>query len=324
MIFHSYNLFHKIKIKNDLVLKDQLLFKKIVESNHEANLLLYNKFEPNLLRECDSVYLPYEKKIIYPDKINNQIIKIEESNKFKIFKDISPLRIISKKTKNKDTDNILFLLNSFCFNEKNIIFDTSYNRWAYLKKKYNLNVKDYHYPGDDVLLLLQVESDASLNYFNFGKVSYRNFLKNKIKAILEQTDRKIIIRGHPANKWKEKVLPFLLENFKDTNRVYSSMHDDLEADFKKSYCAVSYNSSATIEALLFGLNVINLSKDNPCLSAASNNLEDIENPKELNRENALRKLSFLHWEKEELDSKDIQRLIWQLIKKKILTKKNDY
>ena len=45
----------------------------------------------------------------------------------------------------------------------------------------------------------------------------------------------------------------------------------------------SYNSSATVEALFDGIRVINLSKMQPCFSAAFNTLSAIENPTELNR-----------------------------------------
>ena len=48
-----------------------------------------------------------------------------------------------------------------------------------------------------------------------------------------------------------------------------------------------------------GYNVINLSKMQPCFSA-SNQLSDIENLKDLDRNEFLKKISFLHWESSEL------------------------
>jgi len=323
MIFHSYNPFYKIKIKNNNVYDDQLLFQKIIESDDEAKLIFHNKVEPELIEECDSIFVPYQKKILYPKKIIDQITLIEEINKTRICKEISPLRIISKKTGQKDTDNIALFFNNFSYKEENIFYDNSYNRWQDLKKKYDLNICDYHYPGNNVLLLLQVESDASLNYFNFGNTSYVKYLIKIIKEILIKTERKIILRGHPKNKWKEKVLPFLIEYFRNSNRVFSSEKTSLENDFKNSFCAVSFNSTSTLEALLYGLNVINLSVDSPCLSAASNDLDNIEKPLELSRESTFKMVSFLHWEKEELKSNDIQKYLWKLIKNKIF-KKNDF
>ena len=54
---------------------------------------------------------------------------------------------------------------------------------------------------------------------------------------------------------------------------------------------VSFNSSATVEALFKGINVINLSKRQPCFSAAHNDLSKIEDLHELDRNDFL-KISF--------------------------------
>ena len=55
----------------------------------------------------------------------------------------------------------------------------------------------------------------------------------------------------------------------------------------------------------------------PCFSATSNNIADIENLKELDRE-TLKKIAFLHWEYDELESKDNRKYLCDLLEKSIL------
>ena len=88
-------------------------------------------------------------------------------------------------------------------------------------------------------------------------------------------------------------------------------------DFKNTKCVISFNSSATVEALLSGINVINLSKNQICFSAASNKIEDIEKISSPDRTEFLQKISFLHWENEELKSNEIKKYLSNLLLKNI-------
>ena len=63
--------------------------------------------------------------------------------------------------------------------------------------------------------------------------------------------------------------------FRKTNKVFISKNKTIEDDFKNVKCAISYNSSASVKHCLT-THVINLSNMQPCFSAASNNLSDIE------------------------------------------------
>ena len=68
--------------------------------------------------------------------------------------------------------------------------------------------------------------------------------------------------------------------------------------------------------------IINISENQPCFDAASKKIEDIENLKELDRENFLKKISFLHWENEEFESEDLRLYFASLIEKSIPGNKN--
>ena len=108
-----------------------------------------------------------------------------------------------------------------------------------------------------------------------------------------------------------------MNQFRETNKVFLSNNDDLKDDLKDTRCVISYNSSATVEALFDGIRVINLSKMQPCFSAAFNTLSAIENPTELNRDDFLQKIAFLHWESEELKSLEIKKYLCNLLEKSI-------
>ena len=137
--------------------------------------------------------------------------------------------------------------------------------------------------------LLQIPTDASLNDLNFNQDGYLKFMIRSINDIFKFSDRDIILRSHPLNRNNDIILKLLMNYFSRTNKVFASKNEKLEDDFNNIKCVVSYNSSSTVEALFNGINVINLSKMQPCFSAASNNIADIENLKELDRETFLKK-----------------------------------
>ena len=80
----------------------------------------------------------------------------------------------------------------------------------------------------------------------------------------------------------------------------------LDEDLQNVKCVISYNSSSTVEALFNGINVINLSRKQPCFSGASNKISDIENLNELDREDFKNILFYIG-----------KVMNWTVVKKKI-------
>ena len=85
--------------------------------------------------------------------------------------------------------------------------------------------------------MLQIPTDASLNEITFNNDTYLNFMIRSIDKILICTDRKIILRGHPLSRHQDKVLPFLLNHYSESKRVFNSNQVDLEDDFKNKSTA---------------------------------------------------------------------------------------
>jgi hypothetical protein len=300
--------------------------KKIIEINNEAVFEIKIDIDEKLLSNVDAISTIGTGKRNNPTSIVQKLELLENKKIPNLIRDVSVLRSIPKITGKQLEDNY----HSFFFNNikpmnDNFPYDPSYDRWNYLKNKYNLVVKDYHYPGENILFLLQLHTDQSLNDLDFGR-NYSFFVINTIRKLLRVSDRKILIRPHPIYKKYNFVDPIsdkLKETFMSETRVKFSNNKNLEEDLNISRCAITYNSSASIEALLHGINVINLSSNNPCFSASSDDLNDIENLKELNRDEFLKKVAYLHWETEELKSIENTKYLSKLINKKAMKIKLD-
>jgi len=292
------------------------LLEKIFLSNKENSFKrLKNEISNIELGKFDFFVACGDVKITFNKKLIEEYFKIKSTNKPVLIRDVTYLREIPK-IKNFDVNNFpRFTWNSILPDQQNFPFDPSYDRWSDIKKKYNLEIRDYQKQGDKILFFLQIQTDASLNELNFDGDGYLNFMIRTINKILKYTDRKIILRSHPLNKNRDRVLDYLINYFSKTKKVFSSNNDKLEDDLRNIKCVVSFNSSATVEALIKGINVINLSKRQPCFSAAHNDLSKIEDLHELDRNEFLKKISFLHWENNEFKSEEFRKYFCNLLEK---------
>ena len=309
------NFFDQVKGKR---VQNQLLeIGEIFNSNKSNNFVIINEINKNDLKKYDSFISCGDVKITFNRNLIEKYLNINLTKKPRLIRDVTYLRIIPK-IRNLDINFFpRFTWNSILPGEHNFPYDQSYNRWLEIKNKYNLTIKDYKKKGDKILFVLQIPTDASLNQLNFNNNGYLNFMIRTIKDIFKYSDRKIVLRSHPLNKNNDVIANFLLNHFKETKKVFLSKNDKLKDDFKNTKCVISYNSSASVEALFDGIKVINLSKMQPCFSAANNSLSAIEDQKELNRDDFLRKIAFLHWETEELKSLEIKKYLCNLLEKSI-------
>lgn len=289
------------------------IIKNIFEINKNNRFNIVRKFNNDHKDEVDFFVTCGDIKISFDNNILEKFHSLNSFNKPRLIRDVTYLRIIPK-IKNLEVNSFpRFTWNSILPDNSNFPYDQSYNRWLDLKKKYNLVVKDYQKQGDNILLLMQIPTDASLNILNFKEDGYLNFLIRTIKGIFKYSDRKIILRCHPNLRKNDVLSNLLMKYFNKTEKLFLSNNERLEDDLKNIKCVVSYNSSATVEALFNGINVINLSKMQPCFSAASNKLSDIENLVDLNRDDFLKKIAFLHWENTELESNEVKQYLCKLL-----------
>ena len=294
--------------------QDQLYeIKKIFDTNSNNNFNIIQNYTNkeeldnyNCFVNCGDIKITFNRELI------KRYLDIKSTKKPILIRDVTYLRVIPKLRKLDVNHFPRFTWNSILPYKNNFPYDKSYNRWDDIKKKYNLTIKEYKKQRDNILFFLQIPTDASLNDLNFKKDGYLNFMIRTINDIFNYSDRKIILRSHPLNRKNDLIAEFLVNHFRKTNKVFLSNENLLEDEFKNIKCAISYNSSASIEALFNGINVINLSKMQPGFSAASNNLADIEKLSELNRDEFLKKIAFLHWENNEFESEENKKYLCKL------------
>lgn len=113
----------------------------------------------------------------------------------------------------------------------------------YLNEKYNNNCKQ---KMNSVVLLLQ---DLTVKNISFKK--FENYLF-KIIEILSDQFSKVIVRLHPK---MDKDFISEIENKTSKNEIIFSSKRNLIDDFNQSDCAISFFSTALIDANLFGLPV---------------------------------------------------------------------
>ena len=322
----GYNFFGKNTVKGYNYGTLLNFIKKIIESNNDAAFEIKSDLDEKQLSKVDAISTIGTGKYHWSKSIIQKIAYLERKKKPNLIRDVTVLRYIPKIT-GKSLHNHY---HSFYFNNikpinDNFPYDPTHDRWSYLKNKYDLVVKDYHYPGKNILFLLQLHTDQSLRLLNHGK-NYSFFVIDTIKKLLRISDRKILIRPHPIyknNNFFDPISDILKKVFINEQKVEFSSNQYLEEDLNISRCAITYNSSSAIESLFHGINVICLSSENCCFSATSNDLNDVEDLKELNRDEFLKKVAYLHWETDELKSSENIKYLSKLINKKAMTIKLD-
>ena len=183
-------------------------------------------------------------------------------------------------------------------------FNSPPDRWNILKNLYGY--KDFqgwkdHTKGN-ILLLAQLPGDASLRTQDMSE--WIKETVNKIRAI---TDRKIIIRLHPAMSPKGKsaligdLWEMVISNI--PNVEYSRPGTALQKDLDEAGICVSYTSGSSIDAVLAGVPCIACDEGNFVWPISSKNVEDINNPYLASKELVqqwLYDLSYCQWSVEEI------------------------
>lgn len=197
-----------------------------------------------------------------------------------------------------------FSWNSFFMDEGLFPYDSSYDRWTELSKKYDIQVHDWSRRGDSILLNLQIDGDSSLNRLTYNSIDYKNYIVDIIKQIQKISNRPLIVRGHPLD---QVVVPYLQNIFLDleysTNR---SLYEDLD----RSWCMVTYNSTSCVESTLYGTPTIVLDSSAISTEVSQTSLEQIEEPWSPNRDFWCRKIAFHQWQGSELTD----GYVWNLLK----------
>jgi hypothetical protein len=192
-----------------------------------------------------------------------------------------------------------FLNNSGLFYQNNCPGDRlkdlgiSWNGW-----KHN---KDGH-----ILLMLQLPGDASLRGINIYE-----WTEYCIKQIRKVSNRKIVIRTHPAHNIKEsdEFYKFIINNLILTKssdiEISISKEKSLDDDLKGAYCTVTYSSGSGIDSIMKGIPTIAMDPGNFAWNVSSRYLSELENIKLSSAAEItqwLSNLAYSQWTVEEMEA----------------------
>jgi len=190
--------------------------------------------------------------------------------------------------------------------------DVSNDRWNKFEKNTGITIKDWHSPGDYILLMGQKEGDSALmSLFNSGK-NFDDWILETIIEIRKHTDRKIKYRPHPRTAYKGvKLLKNLLtthnlKNVELTDNLTVGGNQGgagLDADLKNAYCVVTYNSLSILESVINGIPVFAMDGGSMAYPIAHKDLSQIENLKyDIDLQDWKNKIAYTMWNSKEVHS----------------------
>jgi len=181
------------------------------------------------------------------------------------------------------------------------------DRWNKFSKESGIVLKDWHSPGDSILIMCQKEGDSSLINLYSKYNSYYDWVEDIILQIRKYSDRPIIIRPHPRNYSAGKKLASKLvkknKNIKVSENVLVSnkknfdyQGDGLEQDFAQAHCVITYNSLSGVESVSDGIPTFALDGGSMVSPVTHNDLSQIENlDYEIDRTQWCNDVAYTHW-----------------------------
>jgi hypothetical protein len=232
----------------------------------------------------NSPHLKLRKDAIDLQKRNGKRSLIVDSNLF-LYADPS-----NTKTYLRYSFDGVFPMTGFYFDK-----DIDPNRWIEISNNLGINLKPYRTDGNHILICLQRNGGWSMRGYN--SIDWLNHTIAEIRKYSKK--RHIVVRAHPGDK---KIKSILKINHKN---VSLSTNEHLTDDLKNAWATVVYNSSPSVASLIEGIPTF-LTDPHPQYSqsfeVANLNLSDLENPKMLDRQRWIERLSMCHWSFEELKS----------------------
>lgn len=185
-------------------------------------------------------------------------------------------------------------------------------RWNKFVKRTNITIKDWHSPGDDIIIMSQKEGDSALTHMYETYESFYDWVVEIIKEIRKYSDRRIIIRPHPRNldRGIKKATAILqdpnLKNVYISNNVTAGGKqggEGLNIDLANAYCVVTFNSLSAVEAVTRGIPVFALDDMSMVWPIAHKDISSIENlDYTIDLQDWKNKIAYTMWNRDETSS----------------------
>jgi hypothetical protein len=230
-------------------------------------------------------HLLFRKSVLDYQKLNNKKTLIVDSNLF-----------LFATGKRNTPGNYLRYSFDGVFRNTGFYFDkyVDPSRWKIIKENLGLEILPYETRGNYILLCLQRNGGWSMK-----RNDVLQFAHKTIRAIKANTNRKIVVRGHPGDK---KTLVRLQQELKYPN-VELSTNPDIRDDLKNSWASVVFNSSPGVASLINGVPVFQMDQDlNYSMygEVANTDLTKLESPVLFSRQEWLETIAMCHWSFDDL------------------------
>ena len=189
---------------------------------------------------------------------------------------------------------------------KHFYKDNWRQRWESIKTNKNITVRDYENIDGPILLVCNRGKEG---YGGGGKPAHI-WAKETIEELSKHTKRNFIVRFHSANSNDKSgdVREFLKYSFdnveiQNPDRSYPNLLETI----RRSYAVVTFASSAAAPAIIEGRHLFVTSPTCFFYEDRSGELSDIENPKQINRDNFFKRYSHSHWNLLDLRGGDFWR-----------------
>jgi hypothetical protein len=170
------------------------------------------------------------------------------------------------------------------------------DRWKQISQDYNIALKDWHSRGSNIVVCLQRNGGWSM-----GGTGVVDWLRKTVKMIRRNSQRPIIIRPHPGDRRVNEYLPRVLQEL----NLQQSSYENIQDDFNRAHCVVTYNSSPGVAAAIEGIPVFvtdPFPERSQACAVANKKFSDLESPREFDRQAWIERLCMSHWNFDELSS----------------------
>jgi len=145
------------------------------------------------------------------------------------------------------------------------------------------SLKPWRAKGNHVILCGQVPWDASVDHSD-----HLSWLSATSQELQKRTKRKVIFRPHPLVKHLDKII--------ESKWTTGPLADALEG----AHAVVTFNSNAGVESTILGVPAICMDEGSMIWNIGSRTLNEIENPKMLDRAQWLNDLAYKQWTLDEM------------------------
>jgi hypothetical protein len=183
-------------------------------------------------------------------------------------------------------------------------------RWLQISKDTGINLQPYKTTGGHIVLMLQRNGGWSM-----GGLDVETWAISTIANIRRYTDRHIIIRSHPGDRFAKTYLKTLHNKLRGHHSLsISRIGTPYEKDMQNAWAVVNHNSSAAVGPIINGYHCfLTDPKNSQCAEVSNTDFKHIEKPLEYDREKWLQRISMMHWKFSELTNGTCWRHMRQFI-----------